>query len=103
MYFAPCFPVTRRFKKRPYLSAFKLAANGFVHRFERSGDGVLIPGAITALCVAYAFEREAGVFQIGYQLHHVLKKIKRHSLTRQKVTALIAQYLQLSDAAEVKL
>lgn len=100
---APCFPVTRRFKKRPYLTSFKLAAHGFIHRFERLNAGTAIPAAIASLCVDYAFEREAGVFQIGFQLHRVLKKTKRHSVTRTMVVALVAQYLKLSDVSEAQL
>jgi len=97
-YCAPCFPVTRRFKKWPYLTSFKLAANGFLRRFERSDVGCTIPAAIKSLCVDFAFEREAGIYQIAYQINRVMKKINKHSVTSKMVSALVAQYLKMGDS-----
>jgi len=101
-WFAPCFPVTRRFKKKHYLTSFKLCARGFIRRFERSDDGITIPAPIASLCVDFAYEREAGLFQIGYELHRAMKKTRRHSVTRQTVTALVALFLKLGDSEAAK-
>lgn len=75
-----------------------------MRRFEDSDEGIAlqIPAAIRSLCVDFAFEREVGIYQIAHHLHRVMKKIKKHSVTRKMVSALAAHYLKTDDLAEVQ-
>ena len=92
--FIPCFNVIRIYKKKPYLTNANAVADGFMR--QSMNDSV--PRDLMVLFRAYAFDIDAGLFQIAYHIHAALKKLKQRGITMRVVKLLIQQYLRVTES-----
>ena len=98
--YVPCFDVIAQYRLS-YMTTACLVSYGYIRQFSAQHRGLLVPQDLMALFNDYAFEFEAGLFQIAYHLHRALIRMRQRAISETMLKKLIEKYVATTDENEI--
>jgi len=88
------FDILRKFQKRSFLNHGDCVVRGFVRKKQRVlGDRHVVPG-IVGIVATYYVDGEAGIFQLGFNIHALTKRANLRTISDKILRKLMVKFLE---------
>merc|ERR1719411_608804 len=88
----------------PYITHSGIVVSGYIREIEIKlfdNECYSVPSGIMDLCKQYYFDRNQGIFQLGCNIHSILKQLKQKSMSKKVVKVLIRKYLSVKNKRKI--